>query len=147
MKRDKLNTTKIATIIVYLLTVAAFGLQAGPVAPRSLIVPLICMAIIGACALAELFSSDTRRMDLSLSRTELIAAGATIAYVGLIVLLGFYIASFLFVTFMILLLSGWSISSVAIAVAYAAAILLLVHVIFGILLSYFIPEGLLMGSI
>lgn len=146
MKTNRLDGATILTAIVYLVAAAAFAVQLGGIDPRGMIVPLICIATIVLCAVAAVAFRGGDKVSLATSRTELVAALATIVYIGLIFIVGFYAASFAYTLFLVVYLSGLSVRSLMIALLYAIFINLIVYVTFSRLLEYFVPQGMIFES-
>ncbi|KPB00371.1 tripartite tricarboxylate transporter TctB family protein [Ahrensia marina] len=146
MKLFRARGETLVTTALYLVVAAAFGVQLGGIETRSRIVPLICVALIVLCALTALVIPRREKLSWSISKMEVSATLATILYVALIFVAGFYVASFAFTLFMVLYLSGLSARGVAIALLYAIFVNLTVYLTFTQFLEYIVPQGVLWSS-
>lgn len=133
----------IAAAVLYVAAATAFISQMGGMSLQSLLVPLICMGIMAACFISSIKFQDATIKDLTTNVKEVVTLLATIAYVGLIYALGFYVASFLYAIFIFLFVSGYSARMSVVAIANALGIVVAVYAIFNLFLDYFVPEGLL----
>lgn len=139
-----LRKPHVAAAALYVAAAAAFIVQMGEMSLQSLLVPLICMGIMGACVASSLKFKDTTIEDLTTNAKEVITLLATVAYAGLIYVLGFYIASFLYALFIFLSVSGFSVRLSVASVLNALGIVAAIYAVFNLFLDYFVPEGLLL---
>lgn len=137
-----LKKPSVSAAIFYLVVAAVFVLQMGDIAMSALIVPLLCIGIITGCALLSLVFSEPTDEKVSVSGKELRIMLAISLFVGLIYLLGFYVASTLFTIAIFWLLSTRGVKQLVIAVCYASLLTLSVYLLFAVSLDYFVPLGL-----
>ena len=138
-----LRKPHVAAAITYVVATAAFAVQMGGMNLRSLIVPLICMAIMLGAAATSLILRNQADDDLSTNAKEVITLVVTVAYAVLVYGIGFYAASFLYAVFIFVHVSGLTKRTAAVALVNALGIVLAVYAIFNLFLDYFIPEGML----
>ena len=133
-----------ATAALCVATALAYAVQMGDIGIRGMLVPLICIAIMIAGAVSALICRDRTLGDVSINGKEIVTLLSIAAYAGLVDLIGFYAASFLFSAFLFLHVAGFTKRMSIPALLNALGVIATVYAIFNLFLDYYIPEGLLM---
>jgi len=137
-----IKTQHVATAILFSLIAIAYSIQMTELDFRSILVPAICIAIVVMCGLTVLFQNQNEAHSITISQKEIVTIFATIIYVFIIVLFGFYVASFCYAAFIYLHITGWTFKLSVVGFLYSTGISMLVYFLFEILLDYFTPEGI-----